>query len=393
MSSANQVEAFDYWIRTSFVEMNTELENLYFAQENPALVRNCGDSIKMVLHNEGHSHVITLLKIQDIKKHKDIFLDLLGNVGFYFAALRRHELTNPAQEICSPFIEASALALQAGLYTGMVPRFATAHLTIRNKAIAGKLKSFTSLPDELLFIDENTRGIFSFQRAANAVKNWVYVGASSPIADIFYTDAKQALENVFYFNSRLFERLDVKRFFFSVRPYYKPYRVGQQEYRGANAGDFSGINELDLLLGLFTLDDYFYLQLLTNKMFFMLPSDRDRLQDCFDQLSLLDELLNLSKHHAHTDWFQQNVIGFLEVCEIYKQIAIQHHKSLVKHFIEEPATQTNTYEAEDITASGPPLSVVIKELERLRDVRSAVFHQDVATRYADMMKLKKMVGM
>ena len=27
----NHVEAFEHWIRTSFVQMNTELENLYFA--------------------------------------------------------------------------------------------------------------------------------------------------------------------------------------------------------------------------------------------------------------------------------------------------------------------------------------------------------------------------
>jgi hypothetical protein len=53
-------------------------------------------------------------------------------------------------------------------------------------------------------------------------------------------------------------QLDVDRFFYSVRPYYKPYRVGRQEYRGANAGDFSGINEIDLLLGLCRANDPYY---------------------------------------------------------------------------------------------------------------------------------------
>ena len=47
----------------------------------------------------------------------------------------------------------------------------------------------------------------------------------------------QALEGVIQSNDHLFARLDVERFFFSVRPYYKPYRVGRQEWRGANAGD------------------------------------------------------------------------------------------------------------------------------------------------------------
>ena len=33
-----QAEAFDRWIRTSFVEINTALENLYFAQPDRAAV-------------------------------------------------------------------------------------------------------------------------------------------------------------------------------------------------------------------------------------------------------------------------------------------------------------------------------------------------------------------
>ena len=62
-----------------------------------------------------------------------------------------------------------------------------------------------------------------------------------------------------------------------MRPYYKPYRVGRQEYRGANAGDFSGINEIDLLLGLCRANDPYYAQLLMDKMLFLLPADQARL--------------------------------------------------------------------------------------------------------------------
>jgi hypothetical protein len=54
--SAN-AEAFDRWIRSSFVEMNTELENLYFAQPDRASVLGIGDRIKHLLHDEGHIHV------------------------------------------------------------------------------------------------------------------------------------------------------------------------------------------------------------------------------------------------------------------------------------------------------------------------------------------------
>src|SRR5258707_542721 len=43
---SKRAEAFEHWIRTSFVQMNTELENLYFAQEHRAQVIGRGDPIK-----------------------------------------------------------------------------------------------------------------------------------------------------------------------------------------------------------------------------------------------------------------------------------------------------------------------------------------------------------
>ena len=125
----------------------------------------------------------------------------------------------------------------------------------------------------------------------------VPLGVSSPVADVMFDAAKQALRDVIRFNDRLMKQLDVERFFYSVRPYYKPYRVGRQEYRGANAGDFSGINEIDLLLGLCRANDPYYAQLLVDKMLFMLPSDQARLRDCMTRTSLLDELLSLIDEH------------------------------------------------------------------------------------------------
>jgi kynureninase len=42
-----------------------------------------------------------------------------------------------------------------------------------------------------------------------------------------------------------------------------------------------------------------------------------------------------------------------------------------------------------ITASGPPLAVVLRSLETLRDLRTAVKRQDLATRHDDLMALKR----
>src|SRR5689334_14397909 len=326
---SQKADAFDRWVRSSFVQINTELENLYFSQADRAQVEGCGQLLKTTLRDEGHVHVIALLAEGNTGDGFDSAFGVLGNVGMYLGALRRHELTNPMREERSPFVEASSLAFHVGASLGMAPRFATAHLATHNKAVAGIRKSFTSLRDEFLFIDENTRGILSLQRVAEALTKIVQLGVSSPVADILFETAKDALRDVLKFNARLFEQLDVQRFFYSVRPYYKPYRVGRQEYRGANAGDFSGINEIDLLLVVCRANNPYYAQLLVDKMLFMLPTDQARLRDCMMRTSLLDELLTLAPQHSTADWFQQNARAYLEVCDLFGQTAVQHHDALV----------------------------------------------------------------
>ena len=389
---SSKAEAFEHWIRTSFVQMNTELENLYFAQDDRARVIGSGDPIKAALRDEGHVFVIELLAEGNTGDGFDTAFGVLGNVGLYLGALRRHELTNPMREERSPFREASSLALHVGASLGMAPRFSTAHLATHNRALAGVRKSFTSLPDEFLFIDENTRGILSLQRAADALTCVVHLGVSSPVADVMFDAAKAALRDVIRFNDRLIGQLDVQRFFYSVRPYYKPYRVGRQEYRGANAGDFSGINELDLLLGLCRANDPYYAQLLVDKMLFMLPADQARLRECMTRTSLLDELLALRHVHARTDWFQQNTKAYLEICDLFGEVAAKHHNGLVKRFIEEPASVLEEGNLEGITASGPPLPVLLRSLELLRDFRLAVDRRDIATRHDDLGLLRSAVS-
>src|ERR1700761_3177930 len=126
---SNKVDAFDRWIRSSFVEINTELENLYFRQEDRANVEAVGDSLKTTMRDEGQVHVVALLAEGNTGDGFDSAFTVLGTVGMYLGALRRHELTNPAREERSPFVEASSLALHVGASLGMAPRFSTAHLS------------------------------------------------------------------------------------------------------------------------------------------------------------------------------------------------------------------------------------------------------------------------
>lgn len=383
-----KVAAFDGWIRSSFKEMNTELEEIYFAQENRAAVRSVGDSIKKQLVEEGRNFIVKLLNEGNTDQGFDKGFDLLGNVGLYMGACRRHEITEPSRETRSPLTDASALALQLGASLGVTPRFATSHLSTHNHALNGVYKSFTSLAAERLFLEYNTRGVFAYKRAADALVRTLPLGVSHPVTYDLLLSAKDALLDVIAFNDKLYEKLDVDRFFYCVRPYYKPHRVGLHEYRGANAGDFAGINEIDLLLGLCSADNLPYSQLLVDKFLYMMPQDQLRLRDAMRQPSLLNDFLNHLDSQAATDWFRKNARMFLEVCEVHGKTASQHHDQLVSRFIEKPAEALPDEYLKNITASGPPLSVLLSSLEKLRDLRLAAERDDIPTRYPDMQRLK-----
>lgn len=389
---SKNVERFDAFIRTRFVELNTALEEKYFAQADRANVDGVGDDLKTAIYEEGRVFVAALRDEGNTDEGFDSAFDVLGDLGLWLAALRRHEMTNPAREEKSPFHEASALGMHIGAAIGVVPRFATSHLSTHNKAIDGRPKSFTSLQDEKLFLDYNTRGIFAYKRAADALMRVTPLGVSHPAAHTLFVDAKNALDDVARWNDALFAELDVDRFFYSVRPYYKPYRVGRQEYRGANAGDFSGINEIDLLTGLCRANDAYYSQLLVDKMLFMRPEDQISLRDCMRRRDFLGLFLDAAPNSKNEDWFRENARAFLAVCEAHGTAAAQHHDRLVSRFIEKPSVALDQRKLSQVTASGPPLPVLLRSLEILRDLRSAAPRKDVETRHEDLARLKALVA-
>lgn len=159
------------------------------------------------------------------------------------------------------------------------------------------------------------------------------------------------------------------------------------EYRGANAGDFAGINVIDLLLGVCRADDAYYSQLLVDKFLFMTPEDQLILRDCMRRPSLLDQFLeHLSD--ADEDWFQHNLKAFLVTAETHGKTAVQHHELLVKKFIEQPAAEGDMTNRSGITASGPPLPVLLKSLQKLADLRAVVERDDIPSRFKEFAQLR-----
>jgi hypothetical protein len=382
-----KTQAFDRWIRSDFVQLNDELEAVYFQQEDKSNVAGMGDDIKQVLEREGQDLIRELLAEGNTDQGFDSAFDLLGNVGLYMASCRRHEITEPSRETHSPLVEASALAMHIGASIGVTPRFATAHLTTHNSAQNGIYKRFTSLDDEKLFVDYNTRGILAYKRAADALLKIQPLGISHPICHDLLVTCQKALQDVIDSNAILFERLDATRFFYCVRPYYKPYRVGSQVFRGANAGDFAGINVIDMQLGLCMANDPNYSQLLVDKFLYMMPEDQTLLRDCMRRESIMNDFLN-AKEFADQDWYQANLGQLLTACALHGETANQHHEQLVNKYITQPATDLTQTHLDTVTASGPPLASLLSGLEKLKDKRMANERSDILTRFDDINILK-----
>lgn len=385
-----RVEAFDDWIRSRFIDLNTELEHVYAEQENRANVAGVGDDLKRQLVDEGRALIVPLIEEGNTDEGFDRAFELLGNVGYYMAACRRHEITEPSRERTSPLVEASTLALHLGAALGTVPRFVASHMETYNRTDNGVYRTFTWAPAEKVFLDYNTRSALACMRAADALGRIHPMGVSHPATHDLLVDARNGLTDALHLNTELGEVLDVDEFFHSVRPYYKPYRVGSREYRGANAGDFAAFNQIDMLLGLCLPTEPAYIQIVIEKVPYLTPEEQRRLHDTFRHPNVLDSLLEV-RHLSAEEWFQVNARTFLDVCAAHGALAAHHHDFLVEHFIKEPSEAIPPEHLEGITASGPPLPVLLDSLAALRDRRNAVDRDDIVTRHDDLELLRSLL--
>lgn len=368
---------FDRWLDDEFVELNTSLEEAYFAAR-VEVVRGDPDldARKEAILFDGAKLAAAVLDGGDLPDDPVARYQLLGSVGGYLGACRRHQIDTGHADVLAP---AWTLAWTLAAPLQVAPRYVFAHQCLYGHRL------FTSLPDERTFVTYNALGVLAYRRAAHALRQIPPMGVSTPMTGYLLEDARTALEDVLRFNRRLAAELDVDRFFYNVRPYFKPYRVGTKEYRGANAGDFAGINEIDLLLGLCRRDDPFYGRILTEKAPFVPPEDQEPLRVAGTGESILAQFLRAGS----TEQVRGNIATFLDVCRVHGAAYSFHHNRLVRPFLVEPAKSAP--DAEDLTASGPPLPVVLEFLERLSDLRAARNRPGLATAYGDLQTLRAAV--
>jgi hypothetical protein len=163
---------------------------------------------------------------------------------------------------------------------------------------------------------------------------------------------------VLRFNKALAAEVSVDRFFHNIRPYFTTLEVCGVSYRGVNGGDFATINEIDMLLGLCDPRDPFYLRVLIEKHPYVPPEQQPRLRAT--PVSLLD--LFEADGSANVD-------RYLAVCRAHGAAYSFHHHKLVRPYLVAPAGDAP---ATGVSASGPPLDVVVAGLARLVDLRAAL---------------------
>lgn len=224
--STDPIAALDCWLRSDFVRINTALEEVYFAERIDVI---CGrpelDELKLQLLQQCGPLMEQLADIP-LPAHPHESYRLLGLVGHYLAACQRHEAFASAEGSGATGSmdqkggrqAAWRISMRIGVQLGVVPRFVFAHQSLFNEAIGGRFRTFTSLPDEEIFIRYNALGVFAYYRAAEALRGIEHVGVSNAVAAYLFDEAESALANVLKFNQELARQLNVERFFFNIRP-------------------------------------------------------------------------------------------------------------------------------------------------------------------------------
>lgn len=356
------IARLDAWLRSTFVEHNTALEEAYYAAgvefvHDPTLEPHA----RALLH-EGATHAGA---VDTFPERIGDRYELLGMVGFVLGACRRHEAEDAA--VLAPVWTA---AQRLGDSLGVAPRYVFAHQAFFNTARGDRFRTFTALADEAKFVELNGLGVLAYGNAAAALRQIPAMGVSNPMAGYLLDAARVALEEVLAFSRRLAREVSIDRFFRNIRPYFKPYRVGDTVQCGANAGDFSAINEIDVLLGLCDPGDPFYASIVAEKLPFVPPEHQPALRE-LGSIGSLPARFEADAAAGVTPHLRDNAHRFLAVCRAHGAAYAFHHHALVKPFLERPAAATPLDRYANLSASGPPLAEVIAQLERLRAMRTS----------------------
>jgi hypothetical protein len=354
----SEVDQLDRWLDDEFVGLNTRLEEAYFADGiEPSAGRPDLVALATTVLVDG-AKLVAAVDAAALPTAEEDRYRLLGSVGGYLAACRRHLVGDP--DSLGP---AWSLARRLGDGLGVAPRYVFAHQCLYG------YRTFTDLPDEHAFVTGNAVAALAYRRAAESLRAVALTGVAGPPADYLLDCARAALEDTLAADRKLADELDVDRFYRNVRPYFLPYRVGEVEYRGTNGGDFAGINEIDLMLGLGRADDPFYRWVMDEKRPYLPPGDQTVMDAAARRTPLPARFLQRAADGALPPAERARAERLLAVCRAHAAAASFHHHRLVLPFLVAPNRRAASGDGGDVTTSGSPLDAVVAGLKQLLDLR------------------------
>lgn len=358
------------WLASDFVALNTELEQAYYSERTDLLVGEPRlESLKAALLRGGGQCVQAVAAVPHLPASADGKYRLLGLVGHYLAACKRHEIDLSGATAARD--AAWTISMRIGTTLGVAPRFVFAHQALFNTAAGGRVQTFTALEDEILWVRLNASAVLAYRKASRALADIPGLGVSNPLVLQLLHEARSGLADVLRLNRSLAQQLDVDRFCFNIRPYFKSYTIGSTEYRGANAGDFAAINQIDILLGLCSPADPFYQRVINDKARYVPPNDLRAMRNLDDLPSILGLFIDELERVGATPEWTANATAFLAVLKAHGAAYAFHHQRLVRPFFERPARTTGSVHPAGVTSSGPPLDEVMRVLTRLLELRTA----------------------
>lgn len=149
---------------------------------------------------------------------------------------------------------------------------------------------------------------------------------------------------------------------------------------------------IDVLLGLCSPHDPFYQWVTTDKYPYVTPRDQQVLRSLVGTESLLCQLVRELEIGTPSVALRENAELLLAACQRHGAATVYHHQKLVIPFLQEPAAHAPEERQSDMTASGPPLDVVIASLARLRDLRAARNRPDLVTARSDLDRVRLLLA-
>ena len=357
-----------------------------------ANVDGVGDDLKMQILEEGRVFVRALADEGNTDEGFDRAFDVLGDLGLYMAALRRHELTNPGTR--------GALAARGGDRPRAAHRrVGRGRAALRDepprdaqprRATAARRASPRS-PTRSCSSTTTPAGSSGYKRAADALMRIAPIGISHAVAETLFDDAHRALEDVAPFNECSSRSSTSTGSSTACVRTTSRIASGARNTAARMPVTSRASTRSTCSSGSAAANDPYYSQLLVEKMLFMRPDDQASLRDCMRRRSFLDQFLDCRTRAATGEWFRRNAAAFVRVCDAHGRVAAQHHDQLVARFIAAPSKALDESHLAQVTASGPPLPVLLAALEVLRDLRLAAPRDDIASRHGDLSRLREAV--